>query len=355
MTIKTLPQWRNFAIGSREEVRQSQVSHDRVRYDLSKSCYANSRFQIENGERRYQREREKEREKIDEILFPFSVNLMNIFQILVRLVIFLSLSSRLLLFAGDLCTSFSIFSMRIPKWNGHKNIGKKTHETRPENWDVLTWQARFFPGSRLQNFLYCNWRLDHEWFSAFQSIGPAFQKDKVGSTLLGVENKYLESISDENWDQKLLWNESLWMDVVSHVVWAILHQIDPPPKSSPKTFCVMNSKPSWPPLNQRMHFDNQKCIFGRSLSPTYTTLTGKCLANDLALVLSRCSWSLWTPVWTVLKNIVKCQHLESYFKGYCPNLHFYLILLTAFISQQMCRFGIKSKQIFPLFLRLLSE
>lgn len=140
MTIKTLPQWRNFAIGSREEVRQSQVSHDRVRYDLSKSCYANSRFQIENGERRYQREREKEREKIDEILFPFSVNLMNIFQILVRLVISLSLSlsSRLLLFAGDLCTSFSIFSMRIPKWNGHKNIGKKTHETRPENWDVLT-------------------------------------------------------------------------------------------------------------------------------------------------------------------------------------------------------------------------
>ena len=92
MTIKTLPQWRNFAIGSREEVRQSQVSHDRVRYDLSKSCYANSRFQIENGERRYQREREKEREKIDEILFPFSVNLMNIFQILVRLVISLSLS-----------------------------------------------------------------------------------------------------------------------------------------------------------------------------------------------------------------------------------------------------------------------
>ena len=95
MTIKTLPQWRNFAIGSREEVRQSQVSHDRVRYDLSKSCYANSRFQIENGERRYQREREKEREKIDEILFPFSVNLMNIFQILVRLVISLSLLSAL--------------------------------------------------------------------------------------------------------------------------------------------------------------------------------------------------------------------------------------------------------------------
>ena len=179
----------------------------------------------------------------------------------------LSLSSRLLLFAGDLCTSFSIFSMRIPKWNGHKNIGKKTHETRPENWDVLTWQARFFPGSRLQNFLYCKWRLDHEWFSAFESICPAFQKDKVGSTLLGVENKYLESISDENWDQKSLWNESLWMDVVSHVVWAILHQIDPPPKSSPKTFCVMNSKPSWPPLNQRMHFDNQKCISWKKSIP----------------------------------------------------------------------------------------
>ena len=63
MTIKTLPQWRNFAIGSREEVRLSQVSHDRVRDTIYQNLVTqilDFKLRTEKGDTN---EREKKRER----------------------------------------------------------------------------------------------------------------------------------------------------------------------------------------------------------------------------------------------------------------------------------------------------